>query len=37
VRRRFDREATGAPRRIPWPGFITIPNVGNMIEPDVAW
>jgi hypothetical protein len=33
----FIREAAGALRQIPWPGFISIPNVGNIIEPDVAW
>jgi hypothetical protein len=24
-------------RQIPWPGFIDIPGLGNIIEPDVAW
>ena len=33
----FIREATGALRQIPWPGFINIPDLGNIIEPDVAW
>jgi hypothetical protein len=33
----FIREATGALRQIPWPGFINVPDVGNIIEPDVAW
>jgi hypothetical protein len=33
----FIREAAGALRQIPWPGFIKIPDLGNIIEPDVAW
>ncbi|HTR90577.1 MAG TPA: hypothetical protein VMI73_02425 [Trebonia sp.] len=33
----FIREATGTLRQIPWPGFIHVPLLGNIVEPDVAW
>lgn len=33
----FIREASGALRQIPWPGFIDIPGLANIIEPDIAW
>lgn len=33
----FIREATGALRQIPWPGFISVPGLVNITEPDVAW
>jgi hypothetical protein len=35
--RLFIREATGALRQIPWPGFINVPGLLNIVEPDVAW
>jgi hypothetical protein len=33
----FIREASGALRQVPWPGFISVPGLGNITEPDVAW
>ena len=33
----FIRAASGALRQIPWPGFINVPGLGNITEPDVAW
>ncbi|TVZ05096.1 hypothetical protein EAS64_10815 [Trebonia kvetii] len=33
----FIRAASGELRQIPWPGFIHVPLLGNIVEPDVAW
>jgi hypothetical protein len=33
----FIRDAADALRQIPWPGFIHVPLLGNIVEPDVAW
>jgi len=33
----FIRTASGELRQIPWPGFIHVPLLGNIVEPHVAW
>jgi hypothetical protein len=33
----YIRQAAGTLRQIPWPGFINVPGLLNIIEPGVAW